>query len=137
MRAISSVADIGSIGGSFMSIWMAAEPFTGIAVAAAIIAVSRLVKGSADYREKRIDAEIRESGENRLLREIESIKSTVNLILVIFLASILAYCMRSFSLEDLIKYIIIATVVIFMIIFIIIAILRSAPADIEDNKNYF
>jgi len=130
MRGISSLADIGAIGGGFISIWMVAEPVTGITAAAVIVAVSRLVKRGADDREKRMGVEIQETGDYRLLREIESIKSTVNLILVILLVSVVAYCLRSFSLVEWFKYILIA--VVFM--FLIIVFLPSAPADIEDNK---
>ena len=132
MRGISSVADIGAIGGGFLSIWMAAEPVTGIAAFIVMIAVSRLVKRGADDREKRIATEMQETGDSRLLREIESIKNTVNFILVILIVSILAYFLRSFSLVDWIKYIFIAMVFLFLII----VFLPSAPADIEDNKNH-
>lgn len=107
LRDISTLSEVGGVSLGFLSVWLAAEPITGTVAVAGGIAISHLVRRAAEDREKRgADQDMRiandatEAFQAHLMREIQSIKSSLNYVVLALAALVIAYSLRSVSFLD-------------------------------------
>ncbi|HIO31835.1 hypothetical protein [Marinobacter salarius] len=113
LRSISALSEIGGISGGFLTVWLAAEPITGTVAVAGGIAISQLVKRIAEDREKRgndqnmrISNDAQETFQAELMGEIQSVKNSLNYIVLSLAALVIAYSLRSISFSEWQSYLI-------------------------------
>lgn len=122
LRDISTVSEVSGVSFGFLSVWLAAEPITGVVAVAGGIAISHLVKRAADDREKRdSDLNMRiandaiEAFQAQLMREVQSIKGSLNFIVLALAALVIAYSLRSVSLLEWQTYLIGGIAILFFL----------------------
>lgn len=124
LRNLSTLLEVGGVSGGFLGVWLAAEPISGVVAVAGGVAISQLVKRAADDREKRDnDKNIRITADAidaikilqaQSMREILTIKSSLNFIVLSLAALVIAYSLRSIPLLEWQTYVIGAVAILFL-----------------------
>lgn len=95
LRKIGAITNITSVSGTFLAAWLTTEPLSGGIVALGGVAISELLKRRAEEKENEIAQSQNDLYALAILHEIQSIRSTISLLLLLGVAFFLAYLVKT------------------------------------------